>query len=657
MDRLVFVSKITDEFGNTKYIYLNTELDRIMVSDKEVDTFDMEHSEAVDDFINDNTPYKGKLFTSKLNKKLAALGIVVTLLCVEPKIVEGLNWVAKRASVIISQADNSYDAKKDDFVEKLCEIIDNNEYYTESERESLKSGLPDFYNDWGHLLNETNKRYILTLFARLKIKREVDTPRWATATYGKGVIKLSMSNYNGADDDVTSHESGHALSDHGLTIGSINGYGMGFALNEAINTVVTVKYFDSDNTYKNQTRDLRKLTLLTGNIDCFIKYYLTGDISDVVDSIKSNCPGIKESDIKLYISMMDLQLFFDTYKIIEGYTLNEEFYENKDALYHKMLSARVPNYESYFSLDYLNINYWEGTVIISKGLLNYRLPLEKLEYIAYDDSFLDQYAISYSDYEITHFLGYYSFEDFNSSDFKKHVEEKFSGNEEMISLFYDYYSRGDAESNDEDYLKLFLYSIDADNIEPFVAAMLIRDRVGIGGLGTSASDDEKTVYENSYDMMKETEEIINKMCSPEISYWFNKTDISFSDFPARDTLNDTYNEIENAKYKVVDDTTVLICVDEGCTLGSCFSREHSYFTPSSILRYNRSSVSYVPYEKIPQDVLDEFGATEDSKIYCLAEDEPIDISTLEVLQYRTKEVTPEMKEAFDVVVNSESFHR
>ena len=155
----------------------------------------------------------------------------------------------------------------------------------------------------------------------VNINRNAWMPRWASGDYKLG--KIDIATGKGSMSTIT-HETAHALSDRGLVVGSINGYGLGYALDEGINTSVNDKYYSKDHVYGSQRLDTLKLSLLVDN-ETLIKTYQTKGPAYLIDKICEENAEINRIDIVKYISMMDIELFIDLYKACENYSLPKDY--------------------------------------------------------------------------------------------------------------------------------------------------------------------------------------------------------------------------------------------------------------------------------------------------------------------------------------------
>ena len=99
-----------------------------------------------------------------------------------------------------------------------------------------------------------------------------------------GYVIGTISLKNTEDVPVLSHEVSHYLSDHGIIVGTVNGYGLGYALNEEINSSVNFKYYVRDISYTEQKTDVFYLSLIIGN-EAIINSYLNGNIDIIINAI------------------------------------------------------------------------------------------------------------------------------------------------------------------------------------------------------------------------------------------------------------------------------------------------------------------------------------------------------------------------------------
>lgn len=272
----------------------------------------------------------------KIQKSLSILGIVATIIAIEPAALELVSYSLKKVNSISHTDTIDENTETDDYLEQFSISINKNNQYNDKEKEEIIKGFSDYINDWGYLLNETDKKYILHMIENVKINRSAWMPKWARGDYALEQINIKEENdYL----NVVTHETCHLLSDRGLLVGTINGYGLGYAINEGINTSVNSKYYSNDDAYDKQVKDIMKLSLLVDN-ETLVKSYQKEGPALIASEISKSIPGITYIEVLKYISMLDIELFIDTYQMIEDYKLSKDFYKEKEELYNKMFKAK-----------------------------------------------------------------------------------------------------------------------------------------------------------------------------------------------------------------------------------------------------------------------------------------------------------------------------
>lgn len=190
---------------------------------------------------------------------MAILGVTVTMLTIEPAAVELVSYSLKTLKGTAYSGIVLENTSTKDFINNFSIAINKNNDYEDNEKITIIEGFAKYFDDWGYLLDERDQKYILNIIENVNINRNVPLPPWAIGSYALG----NISTITGEDTVSTiSHETAHALSDRGLALGTVNGFGFGYALNEGINPSVNNFYYRSDYSYFSQQNDVFKLSLL-----------------------------------------------------------------------------------------------------------------------------------------------------------------------------------------------------------------------------------------------------------------------------------------------------------------------------------------------------------------------------------------------------------
>lgn len=438
---------------------------------------------------NDNKKTKKNLSVKeKVQKVLAGLGIAVTLVSVEPALVEAVSYSLKRVNSFSYSTLIDEKTSNDEFMEQFTIAINKNQDYKERERKVIIEGYAKYIDDWGYLLEEADKEYILHMAENVNINRGTWLPRWAIGSYGSGNINIT----NQVNDvPCVSHESAHAFSDRGLIAGSKNWFGLGRAFNEGINTSITDKYIIGDIAYPAQRYDTMKLSLLAEDEDIIIAYQKEGP-EYFCKKVAERNKNINYTDVLRYLSMMDLELFLNYYKIIEDYKLPVEFFKEKDELYNKMFKAKY-GYDFSESVDgqldkIYNANFLDAEITGSKsdGFKSqlYSIPKNLLASKASDFDYSkyivgENYDFKYS--EALNFLVSVSeVEKYNSWDeFCSAFAEKYSSDEEEFNKVKSVFTQELCDDNFDYYMGYALDKVSKTNYSSEFTTCYIRELYNI----------------------------------------------------------------------------------------------------------------------------------------------------------------------------------
>ena len=437
---------------------------------------------------NDNKKTKKNLSVKeKVQKVLAGLGIAVTLVSVEPALVEAVSYSLKRVNSFSYSTLIDEKTSNDEFMEQFTIAINKNQDYKEKERKVIIEGYAKYIDDWGYLLEEADKEYILHMAENVNINRGAWQPRWAIGSYGSGNINITDQ------DNVpcVSHESAHAFSDRGLIAGSVNWFGLGYAFNEGINTSINDKYIIRDRVYTAQRYDTMKLSLLAEDEDIIIAYQKEGP-EYFCKKVTERNKNINYTDVLRYLSMMDLELFLNHYKIIEDYKLPVEFFKEKDELYNKMFKAKYGYDFSESVYDQLDktrgANFLDAEItgIKSDGFKSqlYSIPKNLLASKASDFDYSkyivgENYDFKYS--EALNFLVSASeVEKYNSWDeFCSAFAEKYSSDEEEFNKVKSVFTQELCDDNFDYYMGYALDKVSKTNYSSEFTTCYIRELYNI----------------------------------------------------------------------------------------------------------------------------------------------------------------------------------
>lgn len=392
MNKLLYVTNLVCKDGKYIYIYISlNDFRKYAFIKNEEELIAYDNKELLDVLNNKlgimyeaNTDFedsKAKLsIKQRLQKLLAVLGVGVTLFTVEPKVVELVSYTLKRATALSYSSIILDETSDKGFLNEFFTAINKNGDLLDEEKEKIFEGFTKYFSDWGYLLDTLDRKYILNMAENVNINRNAILPPWACASYALGNINIEK----GKDSlDTVTHEYNHAFSDRGLAIGTVNGFGFGYAMNEGINTAINEQYYCEDGSYCNQMLDVLKLSLLVGN-EVLIEAYQKRGSKCVVSKMKDL--GIDYADAVKYISMMDIELFVDGYEVFgEKYNLPNSFYEAKDALYNKMFKSKYGYDFSETVFRRLGVGYGEY------GGLGRHSFLEEKFYIKREDGFTIRY--------------------------------------------------------------------------------------------------------------------------------------------------------------------------------------------------------------------------------------------------------------------------
>jgi len=271
----------------------------------------------------------GLTLKEKLQKTLVILGVGVIVISLYPKASDLASYSLKRLKSYSYSSVDDQITSDSGFINQFAIAINKNDDFLDEEKVLLVDGYEKYFADWGYIFDDIDKRYVLRMAENVKVNRNVSLDYPIAGNYCFDNINLVDS----APLNTVAHEACHAFSDRGLYVGSINGFGFGYAMNEGINASINDRYFSADESYDSQRYDVLKLSLLVDD-EVFIKSYQQKGPLYVVKSLGEI--GVNYLDAVKYISMMDIMLFANK----EKYTLPEDFYVEKDELYNKMFKLK-----------------------------------------------------------------------------------------------------------------------------------------------------------------------------------------------------------------------------------------------------------------------------------------------------------------------------
>lgn len=449
----------------------------------------------------------------------------------------------------------------DIFISQLNNEIDKNTSIKDQEKGQIKEGLYSFINDYGYLMNHTDKMRFLELIKNVNIFRNAK------------MNDITLGYYNASDDNIyikyeddlntITHEFSHLITDNGKFVGTC--VELGRALNEGITESINLKYYNvtsKKGSYPTERNDVFKLSLLCDR-DAIIDSYLHSDLSIFIDNICDNCDRISKRDVLKYLYLMDT--------LLENNLSNknsEELVLQKTQLYNKMFKAKYGYsfYDSYANKVYNN-NFLDDEFVCSssKGIFDsttYKVSFDKLKEmtnIELDNNILDLHFDFHK--------AYYYFFLFGGQ------ETIFDNNIHTVSQIYDYFDKYENSDEIKDNIRLFLESdgLNDDLLPKYLDTLL--NTVGNDMIDVKyTSSLLKMINENycvntnksSKEFFNKTlEEVLNKNNSlsrdklDEIKYYYFNTDIrlssysvgSFDDFE----LADSYYEINKASNYMIFD--------------------------------------------------------------------------------------------------------
>lgn len=550
---IIKVTEINNSDIDSLYVYINTDTFEKYLY-KKINKFLFPYTDVVLlNYLNNKDKIVYGTFKDKVKKTISILGVVLTIGTVEPYLAEGLSFSLKR---INSYSISSSVDLNDEFINSFKSSLWKNDDFTEEEKTFIFNDYEEKINKYGYLLDENDKKYILSQIENVKVNRNVKLPRWASGDY-------ILRNINIKEDDLVTvrHEVYHALSDHGLLVGTINGYGMGYSINEDVNSS-----FNDDNAYNSY--DALKLSLLIGK-ETLLKAYLKGNINDIINSIVDNCEGISRYEAIKYICMKDVELFVDHYKVIEKYSLPNSFYSEKDELYNKMFKAKY-GYDFKESLIYNNIGF-TNPELIRYNFLNDKMGIvmKKGGFQYYIGCDIKDCTKNINDTEYMNKVSY-KFFDGNYNSFMSIIIEKdeLLKYNSMDDFYKDYSNKYSFIDDVEDKLKFIFsgFTINEENINkfmdffvPYVLSKNLSPKETAAYFRTSSS--YLNVYEhdeNFYNHMKPKLNNIKNMytkslnerlkgINDEVFDYYNNTTISYIRFEPNDIEN---NILSNSYYRL-----------------------------------------------------------------------------------------------------------
>lgn len=277
-----------------------------------VDPFELDYipEEYELDYIDDINQYNLNPQNKKHNKLIIALKAAtatiltgITITSAYPKILKILDYTIMKSTTIFTTADLvNKNTTSEEFKKLFSESLQSNNEFTQEEKDVISTGYQKFLDDWGYLLDETQKEYILYKAQNLKVfEEEIENDRIA-GYYDKNITVENREWIN-----VTTHEAAHGFSDHGATNGARSIF-LGRAINEALNTAINSKYISEEWSYEYERQIAFFLEQLVG-AETLVKFYATRDfkIDSLINAIKENCPGASTMKIIKFIATLDLQ--------------------------------------------------------------------------------------------------------------------------------------------------------------------------------------------------------------------------------------------------------------------------------------------------------------------------------------------------------------
>lgn len=518
---------------------------------------------------------KNKLtLKEKVQRTLAGLGVAVTIVTCIPSATEIASYSLKKVRAMSVSTSFELDENNSQFVSQVEQALSKTSIFTEEEQEIIIKGFQRYIDDWGYLFNETDKKYLISMCERLELYRDSWMPPWAVGSYSMGNIRIESGKDNKC---VVSHEACHAFSDKGLLNGTISGYAFGYALNEGINTSVNDYYYIKEEAYENFCKHVLKLSLLIDN-EVLIEAYQKKGPEHIVRSIVEQNPNISATDVIKYISMMDLELFFDAYKVLTEIKLPSSFKDDMNSLYEKMFKEKYGyDYsETVMSEHGLDTeNFLQPTVELVKTdgfvVKYYKIPKELLTSKSSEFDY-EKYLVkeekefNYSG-SLSMLVSQSEVQKYSSWDeFCVAFASKYPSPEEELDKVKAVFTQKLCEENFGYYMKYALDKVlEMEQSPEFIACYIkkVRDVVkSEAGESIENFDEKFTTKTNEFLIQNNMEEVFS---------FYNNSTIEFEKFSYYDmdscVLPEEYEIIHSTDdYMIMEDGLLVLKVSEGDTL-------------------------------------------------------------------------------------------
>ena len=549
------------------------------------------YNQSVEEEKEESKKKKQKLtLKEKLQKTLAGLGVAVTIVTCVPSATELISYSMKRNKTSTISTTFELDEGNDRFVSEANQAFNNNPYFTDEEKEIVTTGFKKYIDDWGYLLNETDKKYLIYMCENLKFHRDVWQPYWSLGSYS---CKNIWVKNNKDSNSVVSHEVCHAFSDRGLLNGTISGYAFGYALNEGINTSVNDYYYMKDDTYEKFRMHVFNLSLLVDN-EVLIKAYQKNGPEYIVSSVIEQNPNISAADVIRYILKMDLELFFADYKVLPEFEVPIDFRKEMQELYNKMFkikygydySESVMSEQTFDGINFLDekleLTRTDGFVVkkylIPKSLLSSKSSeFDYEKYLIEENKEFDysgSLSILASQSEVENYTSW--------DEFCMAFASKYPSPEEELAKVKAVFTQKLCEGNFDHYMKYTLDKVLMMEQSPeFTACYIkkIRDIVkSEAGESIENFEERFTTKTKEFLMQNNMEEVLNLYINSDIEFeTFDYDDINNCILP------EEYEMVHLTEdYMIMDDGLLVLRVSEGDTFWTAkYGEETLYLRETS----------------------------------------------------------------------------
>ncbi|MDD6879653.1 MAG: hypothetical protein PUD59_05500 [bacterium] len=465
---------------------------------------------------------------------------------------------------LVFDIDNEFVNNSNKLIDEFNKAVDSNYNFSDLESRITKISCNKLLNDWGYLYdNDEDFENLIYIISNLDIIRNQIFNENISGCYTlSNEIKVSNQDCLLSDASVFNHELIHAVSNHGLTIGTLGCITFGKGFNEGISESIKRKYgINGYNTYDNAIIDTFKLSILIGK-ENIMKSFLVDSIYYLVKSIKDCCNNIKITDILKYIYMIDEET--NSYK--NGIKLNDNFFKEKDELYNKLYKSVYK--KNFNNLNIVNCNFLDDKVTIEIDNKKYCIPVSKYNEINFNNI---------SEYEMYCTI---ESEDLNNNyliflmDEEEKIKYKSNTKKCIDNLLYKYKSMEDEKYNKfinilngingttvSDYVNLIIDVLDNKNLDKYEYVSELREFESIVSYSNYNCDDIKKLIN------REIINELNKRNYEDLLFLYESTDICYViyDYYNRNNciISNTYNEfVEIDNYRIFNNRIVVDLDDE-----------------------------------------------------------------------------------------------